>query len=81
MCCAEGTRYANFLHDLVELDVMRTEQYYSELEKNGMLQGHVSHELHHMITSAYFTAVFETVKHDMPKEQAKEYIEELAAAN
>lgn len=78
MCCAEGTRYANFLHDLVELDVMRAEQYYSELEKNGMLQGHVSHELHHMITSAYFTAVFETVKHDMPKEQAKEYIEELA---
>ncbi len=31
-----------------------------------------------MITSAYFTAVFETVVHDMTREQAIEYVEELA---
>lgn len=31
-----------------------------------------------MITSAYFTAAFETVVHDMPRKQALDYIEELA---
>lgn len=35
-------------------------------------------QLHHMITSAYFTAVCETIVHDMPKEEAMRYIEELA---
>lgn len=32
-----------------------------------------------MITSAYFTAVFETVAHDMTREQAIDYVNELAA--
>ena len=31
-----------------------------------------------MITSAYFTAVFETVAHDMTREQAIVYVNELA---
>ena len=35
-------------------------------------------QLHHMITSAYFTAVCETIVHDMPKEEAMRYVEELA---
>ena len=40
--------------------------------------GSMSRELHHMITSAYFSAVFETVIHDMSKENALIYIEELS---
>ena len=78
LCCSEGTKYATYIHDLVEIEVAQTELYYTELDKKGKLAGHVSREFHHMITSAYFTAVFETVHHDMTREQAMEYIEELA---
>lgn len=78
ICCSEGTKYADYIHELVELDVSRTEKYYALLKKKGKLTGTVSHELHHMITSAYFTAVFETVVHDMTREQAIKYVEELA---
>lgn len=78
LCCSEGTKYANYVHELVELDVEQTQYYYNELKKQGKLSGQVSRELHHMITSAYFTAVFETVVHDMTREHAKEYVEELA---
>ena len=35
-------------------------------------------QLHHIITRAYFTAVCETIVHDMPKEEAMKYIDELA---
>ena len=49
--------------------------YSNEKEK---IIGNVSHELHHMITSAYFTAVFETVVRDMTREQAMGYVEEIA---
>lgn len=78
ICCANGTRYENYVHKLVELEVYHTEQYYSKLSELGKLEGTVSHELHHMITSAYFTAVFETVSHDMSREQAIGYVNELA---
>lgn len=79
ICCSEGTGYANYIHDLVELEVSQTEVYYEKLRQLGKLEGSISHDLHHMITSAYFTAVFETVAHDMDRERAIEYVNELAA--
>ena len=78
LCCSEGTKYENYIHELVELEVSRTEKYYAILKEKGKIIGSVSHDLHHMITSAYFTAAFETVVHDMTREQAIEYVEELA---
>ena len=79
ICCSEGTRYANYIHELVELEVTQTEDYYEKLRQLGKLEGTVSHDLHHMITSAYFTAVFETVAHDMDRNRAIEYVNEIAA--
>ena len=78
LCRAEGTRYANFLEELVELEVRCSEEYYALLRKRGKLSGKMTKQLHHMITSAYFTAVCETIVHDMPKEEAVRYVEELA---
>ena len=78
ICCSEGTRYANYIHELVELEVDQTEDYYQQLRQLGKLEGTVNRDLHHMITSAYFTAVFETVAHDMTREQAIGYVNELA---
>lgn len=78
LCRAEGTRYANFLEELVELEVECSEEYYALLRKRGKLSGKMTKQLHHMITSAYFTAVCETIAHDMPKEEAVRYVEELA---
>lgn len=78
ICCAEGTKYANYIHELVEIEVEQTEDYHDHLRRLGKLEGTVSHELHHMITSAYFTAVFETVAHDMTRDYAIQYVNELA---
>ncbi len=78
ICCSEGTKYEDYIDELVELDVSRTEKYYTLLKEKGKITGNVSHELHHMITSAYFTAVFETIVHDMERAQAIGYVEELA---
>ena len=78
LCCSDGTKYTRYVDDLVELGVGQAERYYKELRKLGKLEGSVSHNLHHMITSAYFTAVFETVAHDMTREQAVLYVRELA---
>ena len=78
LCRAEGTGYADFIEVLVELEVDRSEEYYALLRKNGMLSGSMTRQLHHMITRAYFTAVCETIVHDMPREEAMKYVDELA---
>lgn len=78
ICCADGTRYQNYIHDLVELEVDVAEKYYGILKDMGKLEGSVSRNLHHMIKSAYFTAVFETVVHDMSRSEAEEYIRDLS---
>lgn len=78
LCCADGTKYASFLHDLVDREVEKTESYYKALREKGKLSGRMSRQLHHMITSAYFAAVCEPIVHAMPKDEAMQYIEELA---
>ncbi len=77
ICCAEGTRYENFIDDLVTTELKRTTEYYEALRKIGRLEGDINSQLHHMLISAYFTAIFETVAHDMPKEEAVSYIKQL----
>lgn len=77
ICCSGGTKYDSFINDLVNLDSERTLIYYDTLRKLGKLEGYISKELHHMLTSAYFTAVFEIVVHDMTKKDAIGYIEQL----
>ena len=78
VCHSDGTKYASYIHDLVELDVARTEEYYAELRRTGRSTASVSFQLHHMISSAYFAAVFETVAHNMTREQALHYVAELS---
>lgn len=78
LCCSDGTRFSTYVHDLVALEVNRTERYYSQLRESGKIEGEVDRNLHHIITSAYFTAAFEPVVHDMTRKQAVEYIQQLA---
>ena len=78
LCCSNGTKYNNYIHDLVVQDIIWTEEFFKILKAKNKIRGHISKELHHMIISAYFTAAFETVVHDMKREEAIKYIEELA---
>ena len=78
ICCSDGTKYSSFIQDLVALDVNRTEEYFAELRRTGRSNACLSFQLHHMISSAYFTAVFQTVACDMTKEQAMHYIAEIS---
>ena len=78
ICFADGTKYQNFIHELVELEVRVTEKYYRKLKKLGKIAHTVSKDVHHMLTSAYFTAVFEVVAHDMSRAKALRYVRKIA---
>ena len=64
-------------HRMVEVEVEYTEHYIQVLRNLGREVPVLDHQLCHIIASGMFNAVFEVVVHDMPYDQAKQYIRQL----
>ena len=74
ICRAEGTCYADYLHDLVMLEQKETFAFMEAAKKKGILVNEVRPEEMHLLMSAYVTALFEVVVHDFPREDAMHYL-------
>lgn len=75
--CAEGTKYADYIHQLVTREVESTYTYIETLRKMGYRVEPLHKNLVHMISSGLFCGMCETIIHDMPKAEAAEYILQL----
>lgn len=75
--CADGTKYADFIHQLVMRETTSTFAYIETLRRMGVPVKPVNRNLIHMVSSGLFTGIFETVIHDMPKEEAVRYLMQL----
>lgn len=81
ICCSEGTQYENMIHEMVEIEVKSTHDFINVLRGLGQEAPvmEMEPELEHMLTSGMFSAFFEMVVHDMPKEKAVKYVRQLRA--
>lgn len=77
LCCAEGTRYENMIHEMVEIEIKATHAYAEVLKELGIESYSIDPYLEHMLVSGFFSAYFEVIIHDIPYEKAKEYIRDL----
>lgn len=77
LCCADGTKYESFVHDMVEIEVEST---FNLLQSSGQ-DVTVDRSLCHIIVSGMFGGIFEVIEHDMPRDQAKNYINALRQFN
>ena len=77
LCKAEGTSYEHFVHNMVEVEVEYTLQYLEVLHHLGYECPQLDAQLCHIIASGMFNGIFEIVIHDMPKEQAMRYVDQL----
>ena len=77
LCCSDGTPYENFVHNMVEIEVEYTFRYTKVLQDLGRQVPELDRELCHMIASGMFEGMFEIVRHDMPKDRAKRFIDQL----
>lgn len=75
---SEGTRYENFIHDMVTREVQATYDFIKTLNQNGKNIPCPDDNLAHILISGMFTAYFEIALHDMPKESAKKYVDDLS---
>ena len=79
ICRSEGTRYANFIHEMVLLEQRETEDFMHAAKAKGFsVKGLPTEELH-LLLSAYVTALFEVVIHDFSLEQATHYLQTCKA--
>jgi AcrR family transcriptional regulator len=77
LMCSDGTKYINFVDDMVILEVNEREKLY-EILKKGKIEFHKPRkEDSHLLTHSYFSSIFEVVTHDFTKEEALEYAHTL----
>ncbi len=78
LCKSVGTKYENFVHDLVELQVDKTLLYHEQLKLIGKIESEIDRDLFHILTSAYYESLFEIIRHDIKKEDAVCYVEKIS---
>ena len=72
--CAEGTQFARFVEELVEIEVDYTYKYMEVIGCESVKSGLVTEEFVHIVVTAYFNGVFEVVRHRMDKPSAVKYV-------
>ncbi|MGL6199564.1 MAG: TetR/AcrR family transcriptional regulator [Lachnospiraceae bacterium] len=71
LCNASGTRYENFLHDLVQTQEVEMFRALAALKAQGQTIMEVSDKQMHMLLSAYITAIMEPIIHDYTEEETE----------
>jgi AcrR family transcriptional regulator len=77
LSCAEGTAFADFIHDMVEIDVAYTVKYIESTGNDALVSGRATPEFLHILSSAFYSGVFEVVAHDMTKAAAYNHVSRL----
>ncbi len=71
--CAEGTEYANFVENMVRLEVMGREMMFAILRDRKIVFRQLNPVDSHLLTHAYFASIFDVVTHGFTKEEALRY--------
>lgn len=66
-----------FLHRVVEIDTDCTERFIDRTGNDAMSSGRLTPALNHLLSSGFYSGLFEIVVHDMPIEQAQDHVHRL----
>ena len=77
LCRSEGTGYEHFVHNMVEVEVEYTIRYMEVLRHLGQNIPELDEQMCHIIASGMFNGLFEIVIHDMPRDRALHYVDQL----
>lgn len=75
--CADIDCYEKLLDSIVEIDVDYTYRFIESMRNGAIEDGRLSPMLLHMLSSAYYTGLFEVVRHEMSREEAAIYVRQV----
>ena len=67
-----------FIHNIVEIDTACTMQYIEKTGNDAISSGRLTPDVAHLLSSAFYTGVFEVVIHGMAKKDAQRYIQSMS---
>lgn len=74
---SSGTKYEDFIHELVSYEMDDTEKFYERVHDLGIHIKEIDSETEHILISGMFSALFEMFIHDFPYEKACKSLEVL----
>jgi len=77
VCHSAGTEFEYYIDSLLEIETEHTRKFIDALRSLGYSIPHIDDDMCHILSSAFYYGIFETVAHDMPKERALDYIRTL----
>lgn len=77
LSCAEGTRFAGMLDEMVEIELKGTHDFQEVLNSLGQPSPRIEPQLEHILITGMFNAYFELIIHEMPLAQAEVYLREM----
>lgn len=75
--CTDHPCFDDMLNRLVDIEVQYTYKFLESTGNETLMNGALSPMLAHMLSSAFYSGLFETVRHEMPKEEAQNYVRQL----
>ena len=73
-----GTRFHNFVDELVRIEVEYTYKYMETVGYPAFLGDAMTEKVLHIVTTSRFESLFEVIRHGMSREEASEYIDLLS---
>lgn len=74
LCCADGTRFAGMIDEMVEAEIDATHAYQAVLAELGHPSPDIDSNLEHILVTGMFNAYFELIIHRMPLADAENYL-------
>ena len=71
---SHGTKFSNFVNELVSMEEEYTWKWLEVTGAHLEPMGGMTTEFYHMMVTAYFEGIFEVVRHEMGREDAKKYV-------
>ncbi len=73
-----GTRFHNFVDELVRIEVEYTYKYLQTVGTAAQLDDAMMQKLLHIVVTSRFESIFEVVRHGMSRQEAAQYIQLLS---
>ena len=70
LCCSEGTPYAHFKDQLIEIEIQETKDLFAALDQEGISHNQISDDEFYILASTFITAFCVPVKYDYSREKA-----------
>ena len=75
--CSPANFYQDFIERIVELDIQCTRKFLKVSHCKAYENGEITEGFLHVVSSAFYSGIFEVVIHDMPRNDAENYINQL----